>query len=103
MYLVINMDQKYKIDAKDIKILAELDKNARQSNIQIGKKVKLGKDVVKYRINKMIEQRTILRFHTVINYFKLGIIKFKLYLRLTNASNQKLYKEDEGELKEISI
>jgi Lrp/AsnC family transcriptional regulator, leucine-responsive regulatory protein len=84
------MNQKSKLDAKDIKILTELDKNARQSSIQIGKKVKLSKDVVKYRIDKMVKQGSIIRFHTVINYFKLGLTKFKLYLRLTNADDKKL-------------
>jgi len=78
------------LDIKDKKILAELDKNARQSNSQIGKKVRLSKEVVKYRIDKLIENKVIIRFHTVINYFKLGIIKFKLYLRLTNTNKEKI-------------
>lgn len=76
-------------DTKDRKILAELDINARQSNNQIGKKVGLSKEVVKYRIDRLIEEGVIFRFHTVINYFKLGIVKFKLYLRLTNANKEK--------------
>ena len=49
------MNEKYSLDVKDKKILAELDTNARQSNSQIGKKVKLSKEVIKYRIDKMIE------------------------------------------------
>src|SRR3989344_3302731 len=78
------------LDIKDKKILTELDKNARQSNSQIGKKVGLSKEVVKYRIDKLFENKVIIRFHTVINYFKLGIIKFKLYLRLTNTNKEKI-------------
>ena len=78
------------LDIKDKKILTELDKNARQSNSQIGKKVGLSKEVVKYRIDKLIENKVIIRLHTVINYFKLGIIKFKLYLRLTNTNKEKI-------------
>ena len=84
------MEQNYKSDTKDTKILAELDRNARQSNNQIGKKVGLSKEVVKYRVDKMIENKIIIRFHTVINYFKLGIVKFKLYLRFVNANKEKL-------------
>ncbi len=83
------MAEKYILDVKDRKILAELDSDARQSNNQIGKEVKLSKEVVKYRIDRLIKNGIILRFHTVINYFKLGIIKFKLYLRLTNADKKK--------------
>ena len=84
------MNTKYELDVKNRKILTELDINARQSNNQIGKKVGLSKEVVKYRIDKLVENGIIIRFHTVINYFKLSIIKFKLYLRLTNVTKEKL-------------
>lgn len=79
-----------KLDVKDMKILAELDKNARQSNNQIGKKVRLSKEVVKYRIDKMKQAGIIVRFYTITNYFKLNLFKFKLYLRLTNVSREKI-------------
>jgi len=84
------MDKFYKLDVKDRKILVELDRNARLPNSQIGKKVGLSKEVVKYRVDKMIENGVILRFHTIINYFKVGIVKYKLYLRLTNVNKEKL-------------
>lgn len=84
------MNENYELDVKDRKILAELDVDARQSNSQIGKKVGLSKEVVKYRIDRLIENGIILRFHTIINYFKLNIVKFKLYLRLTNVNKEKL-------------
>ena len=84
------MSTEYSLDVKDLRILAELEINARQSNNQIGKKVKLSKEVVKYRIDRLIETGVIVRFHTVINYFKLGIVKFKLYLRLTNINKDKI-------------
>ena len=80
----------HKLDRKDRKLLAQLDMDARQSNNQIAKKVGLSKEVVKYRIDRMIQHRLIYRFHTVINYFKLGISKFKLYLRFTNVNKEKL-------------
>jgi len=84
------MSEKYKLDAHDLKILTELDKNARQSNQQIGKKTRLSKEVVKYRIDKMIGSGIIVRFYTTTNYFKIGIQKHKLYLRFTNASKEKI-------------
>lgn len=84
------MDELYPLDVKNRKILAELDVNARRSNSAIGRKVGLSKEVVKYRIDRMIDTGLILRFHAVVNYFKLGIVKHKLYLRLTNASKEKL-------------
>ncbi|MBI5391105.1 Lrp/AsnC family transcriptional regulator [Candidatus Woesearchaeota archaeon] len=77
-------------DTKDQKILSELDVRARRSNSQIGKAVRLSKEVVKYRIDRLMDEGVILRFHTVINYFKLGIVKYKLYLRFTNANQAKI-------------
>ena len=82
--------ENYGLDPKDMKILSELDANAGQSNSQIGRKVGLSKEVVKYRIDNMIKEGLIIKFHTVVNYFKLGKVKFKLYLRLTNANKEKL-------------
>src|SRR3989338_4980146 len=80
----------YHLDVKDRKILAQLDTDARKSFNQIGKKVGLSKEEIKYRIDRLQEQDIIVRFHTVVNYFKLGVVKFKLYLRLTNANKEKL-------------
>lgn len=80
----------YNSDLKDKRILAELDVDSRQSNNRIGKKVGLSKEVVKYRIDNLLKNKVIIRFHTVVNYFKLGIVKFKLYLRLRNVNKEKL-------------
>ena len=80
----------YLLDIKDKKILNALETDARQSNTQIGKKTGLSKEVVKYRIDHMVQQGVIVRFYTLTNYFKLGILKFKLYLRLTNANKEKI-------------
>ena len=70
----------FTLDSKDRKILYELDKDARQTNSEIGRKVRLSKEVVKYRIDRMVERGPIVRFYTLTNYFKLGISKYKLYL-----------------------
>ncbi len=83
------MDNVYILDTKDRKILAELDSDARQSNSEIGKKVGLSKEVVKYRIDKLMERGVILRFHTIVNYFRIGIMKYKLYLKLKNVNRKK--------------
>jgi len=80
----------YKLDVKNRKILHELDKNARQSNSEIGRKVWLSKEVVKYRIDRMMESGPIVRFYTLTNYFKLGIVKYKLYLRLRDVNSEKI-------------
>ena len=78
------------LTVKDEKILAELDLNARQSNAEIGKKVGLSKETVAYRIELLRKKGIIVRFHTLTNYFKLGYMKFKLYMRLNNTSNKNI-------------
>lgn len=69
-----------KIDIKDRRILYELDLNCRQSNSQIGKKVGLGRDVVAYRIDRLIKQGIIKNFYSIIDTFRLGYNVFRLYI-----------------------
>jgi DNA-binding Lrp family transcriptional regulator len=78
------------LDVKDLKIIKELDKNCRQSNNQIARKVGLSKEVVKYRIDRLLERDVIKRFYMLSNYFKLGINKYKLYFRIKNADKNKI-------------
>lgn len=80
----------YKLDSKDRKILYELDRNARLPNSEIGRRVRLSKEVVKYRIDRMVKSGPIVRFYTLTNYFKVGIVKYKLYLRLRDVDSKKI-------------
>lgn len=73
------------LDLKDRQILYQLDINSRQSNSEIGKKVKLSKQVVDYRIKRLVKEGYLTRFATVIDTYKLGITKFKIYISLENA------------------
>jgi len=68
------------IDKKDRKILYQLDIDSRQTVTQIGRKVNLKKDVVSYRIKKLIEKGIIQNFYTVIDSSKLGYTSFRIYL-----------------------
>jgi len=75
------------LDLKDRKILHELDLNCRQSNAQIGKKVGLSKEVVKYRINRMLDEGIITLFWTEINTFKLGYYCFRIYINFLDINS----------------
>ncbi len=77
-----------KITKKDILILGKLEENARMSLKQIGKAVQLSPEGVAYRINRMERSGHILRYHTLIAYSKVGLFKYKLYLRLKAPSSQ---------------
>ena len=77
------------LDIKDKKILYQLDINARQSASEIGKKVGLSKQVVAYRINRLIETGVIQKFYAVYDTSKLGYTTYKIFLRLQNVDLQK--------------
>jgi len=68
------------LDIKDRRILYQLDLNSRQSLSQLGKKVRLRKDVVAYRIKRMQQEGIITSFWTHIDAYKLGYIVFRFYL-----------------------
>jgi DNA-binding Lrp family transcriptional regulator len=76
------------LDIKDRKILFELDKDCRQSDSEIGKKVRLSKQAVKYRIENLLGKGIITRFSSVIDTYKLGYSKYKLYLSLEGATKE---------------
>lgn len=77
------------LDLIDKKILFELDKNSRSTYTEIAKLVRVKKETVKYRMDKLIEQHVIQGFYAVIDYAKLGFLSFRLYLTLENAGPQK--------------
>jgi DNA-binding Lrp family transcriptional regulator len=77
---------KIKLDLKDKKILSLLDENARYSNSQIAKKVQLSKPAVEYRIKRLIEQKVIFEFYSVIDFTKLGYSQYKIYFKFQNTN-----------------
>ena len=90
MAKIEELNQKFaSLDLKDRKILYELDVNARQSASEIGKKVGLSKQVVTYRINKLVELGIIQKFYAVLDTSKLGFTAYKIFLRLQNTDVNK--------------
>jgi DNA-binding Lrp family transcriptional regulator len=81
------------LDKKDKKILIELEKDARQSNKQIAKKVGVHADLVRYRINRLEQNGVIGWFLTFVNFSKIGYTDYGIYI-----ITQKLTKEIEKEL-----
>ena len=77
------------LDSKDHKILYHLFLNSRQSLSSIGKKIGLPKNVVKYRIDRLIDQGVITNFNAMIDVFKLGYSVYRLYFVLQYASPEK--------------
>lgn len=78
-----------KLDAKDKKILAELFDDARIHASSIAKKVRLSKEVVNYRIKRLISSRLLVGFNTVIDVKKIGWEMFFIYIRFRNIDVEK--------------
>ena len=77
------------LDRIDRKILAELDRNSRQPAAEISRKLRLGSDIVGYRIERLLKNRVVDRFGAYIDLFRLGKSLYKTYLKL-NARRDKI-------------
>lgn len=78
------------LDLKDRKILLELDKNARQSNTQIAKKVGLSKDAVGYRINQLEEKGILSGYRTLIDFSKLRYTLNRILFKFIDVNDKTL-------------
>ena len=78
----------YKLDLRDKKLLFELDKNSRVSLSELARKLRTSKEVVHYRLNNLIKNNIILKFHTVPATYRLGLTAYKIYLRLSDYSDE---------------
>jgi len=76
-----------KMDIKDRKILLELEKDSRQTNSQIAKKVGMSPQNVAYRINNLEKQGILHGFWAVIDYQKLGFNCNNIFLKLKDLNS----------------
>jgi len=78
-----------KLDLSDWRILNQLDLNCRQSDAEIGKKVRLSKQVVNYRIKRLVNEDIVTSFFPHINLAKLGYSVHKIYLQFRALTKKK--------------
>lgn len=76
------------LDEVDRKILFELDIDARASFSQIGKKLKIGKNNVQYRVKKLVQDGVIKKFVVQPSIAKLGFFLGKIYIQLAGCTNK---------------
>jgi Lrp/AsnC family transcriptional regulator, leucine-responsive regulatory protein len=76
-----------RLDLRDRKILRELDMNARINYASLGKKVRLSKQVVKYRVEKLESMNLIQGYNALIDISKLGKTIYVIYLKLVQISS----------------
>jgi len=78
-----------RLDKIDLKILHELDLNSRISLKKLSSITKCSKSKVQYRINRLIKEKIIDFFYTIINFNKLGYTQYKLYFKYHNTDPNK--------------
>lgn len=80
------------MDKTNLNIINQLDENAKKSTAHIGRDIRISQQVVDYRIKKLIENKIINQFSTIINPFALDYKIFYIGL-IFNKSSTKI-KED---------
>ncbi len=79
-----------KLDLKDRKVLYNLDANARQSNAEIAKKVRLSKDSIGYRIKRLEEGGVIRGYRAIIDSSRLGYLFYRVFFNLMDMQSVRL-------------
>lgn len=87
-----------KLDLVDKKLLFALDMDARSSNAELGKQLRISKQAVQYRIDKLREEGIIKGFYTVIDLAKIGYHYVRFFIRFKD-----LTKEAEQEIINFSL
>lgn len=71
-----------KIDLYDKKILYYLDLDSRATLSSMSKKVRLPKETIKYRIDRLVKKGIIRSFNAIINASRFGYTYYKVFLQL---------------------
>jgi len=84
------------LDKTDLRLLYELNSNCRQTFTALGKKLRVSKQVVAYRISQLEEKNIIRSYHALIDWRKLGYNAIRIYLKWHNIDpsvEQDIYEE----------
>src|SRR3989344_4297192 len=73
-----------KLDLRDRKLLYELDVNARQTYSGLAKKLKISKQLAKYKVERLERLGVIQGYYTMIDTSKLGYTTFRIYVKFRN-------------------
>ena len=82
-------DESDRIDAKDIHIFKELEKNAKISILDLSNKVKLTPKMVSMRIERLLKKGFILGFRYQLNHRLLEYDYYHIFFRLQNLTREK--------------
>ncbi len=77
------------LDGLDKRIIAQLDMDARASNSEIARRLRINKNVVSYRLKNLEKNGIIRGYYTIIDTYKLGYSSYRAYLKLQYASPER--------------
>ncbi len=81
--------EEWKLDLTDKKILYLLGENGRLSTTAIGKKVRIKRETVAYRLKKMTDDDFLHGFLTLLDTRLLGFKNYIIYMKLNGVSGEK--------------
>ncbi|MBU0963024.1 MAG: Lrp/AsnC family transcriptional regulator [Nanoarchaeota archaeon] len=78
----------YELDGTDKKILKELSNDARINIVDLSKKTNLTRDIINYRLKKLIKDKIIVQYRCYLNLQNLGLNHYKLIFRTKNFDEE---------------
>ena len=78
-----------KVDATDRKVLYELEQNCRRSLNEIARNVRLSKQTLHYRIERLVREGVITQFIAILNVAKLGLTNHEVWIQLSELPEEK--------------
>lgn len=78
----------YELDETDTKILKMLSTNARINIVDLAKKTDLTRDIINYRLKKLIKEKIIVQYRCYPNLQNLGVNHYKIIFRTKNFDEQ---------------
>ena|SRR3989338_4502447 len=77
-----------KIDLIDKKLLFELDMNARATNAELAKALRISKQSVQYRIHILQKRGVIKGFYTVLDFSKIGFLYVRFFVKFKDITKE---------------
>jgi Lrp/AsnC family leucine-responsive transcriptional regulator len=77
------------MDLIDKKILCELDEDCRQSYSRIGKKLRVGRNRIEYRIERLEKNGIITNYISTLNLGLIGFHTYKIFLKISKSKDTK--------------
>jgi Lrp/AsnC family transcriptional regulator, leucine-responsive regulatory protein len=77
-----------RLDKKDLRMLYELDYNARMPLSELAKRAGLSVQLARYRLENLMKKGVLRRTMAMIDYHRLGFFTYRIYLSFQNASEK---------------